>query len=117
MRMWTSCVVAGIASGWGFAAAACESPKMITIPDGKTSAQAQMVASQDEVKAYMAAMNNYIACVDDEATAKGADAPAEYKVLMDRRHNAAIAEMESVAAAFNDQVKAFKAANPAPAAK
>jgi hypothetical protein len=32
------------------------------------------------------------------------------------RHNAAVSEMEGVAAAFNEQIKAFRAANPAPAA-
>jgi hypothetical protein len=31
------------------------------------------------------------------------------------RHNTAVTEMETVAAAFNDQVKAYRAANPAPA--
>ena len=117
MRTWTSCVVVGIASCVSFAAAACETPKMPKIPEGKTSTQAQMVAGQDEVKTYMAAMNNYLACVDDEASAKGEDAPAEYKSLMVTRHNTAVTEMESVAGAFNDQVKAFKAANPAPASK
>jgi hypothetical protein len=30
------------------------------------------------------------------------------------RHNSAVAEMESVAGAFNDQRKAYLAANPAP---
>jgi hypothetical protein len=36
--------------------------------------------------------------------------------MMATRHNTAVSEMESVAAAFNDQVKAFKAANPTPPA-
>jgi hypothetical protein len=35
---------------------------------------------------------------------------------MVERHNTAVAEMEGVAAAFNDQLRAFRAANPAPAA-
>jgi hypothetical protein len=113
MRTWTSCVVVGIAACCGFAVEACEMPKMPQIPaDGKASTSEQMVAAQGQVKAYMAAMTDYLACVDDEASAKGQDAPAEYKTLMVTRHNTAVSEMESVAAAFNDQVKAFKAANP-----
>ena len=32
------------------------------------------------------------------------------------RHDTAVTEMETVAAAFNDQIKAYRAANPAPAA-
>lgn len=115
MRTWTSCLVLAIAACCGFAAQACEMPKMPKIPaDGKTSTSDQMVAAQGDVKAYIAAMNDYLACVDDEATGKGEDAPAEYKSLMVTRHNSAVEEMEKVAAAFNEQVKAFKAANPAP---
>jgi hypothetical protein len=65
----------------------------------------------------MAKMNDYLACIDNEASAKGEDAPEQFKALMVTRHNTAVAEMESVAAAFNDQVKAFKSANPTPASK
>jgi hypothetical protein len=104
--------VAGIASCCAFAAAACENPKMVTLPDGKTSTTDQMIAAQTVVKSYMAAMTEYLACIDDEASAKGEDAPSDYKALMVTRHNAAVAEMESVAAAFNDQLKAYKAAQP-----
>ena len=45
----------------------------------------------------MASMKEYLPCVDDEMSAKGDDAPAEYKSLMVSRHNAAVSEMESVA--------------------
>jgi hypothetical protein len=64
----------------------------------------------------MAAMTDYLACIDGEAAAKGEDAPEQFKAMMVTRHNTAVTEMETVAAAFNDQVKAFKAANPTPAA-
>ena len=76
-----------------------------------------LLAAQGQVKSYMAAMQNYLACIDKEMDAKGDDATAEYKSLMVNRHNSAVSEMESVAGAFNDQIKAFKAANPTPAKK
>jgi hypothetical protein len=87
---------------------------MVSIPDGKTATMEQLLAAQADVKTYMAAMEEYLACVDGELAAKGEEAPAEFKALMVTRHNTAVTEMESVAAAFNDQVKAYKAANPAP---
>ena len=108
----SSCLAVVLASG-AFAASACETPKMIALPDGKSTTMEQLLAAQGDVKTYMAAMNDYLACIDGEAEAKGADAPEQYQALMASRHNTAVAEMESVAAAFNDQVKAFKAANPA----
>lgn len=116
MRRAASWCLAVIAGGCGFAAAACENPAMVTIPDGKTATRDQLLAAQDAVKGYVAAMEAYIACVDEEATAKGEDAPAEYKALMIQRHNVAVTEMETVANAFNEQVKAFRAANPTPPA-
>jgi hypothetical protein len=116
MRLLTSSVVVAIASGYGLAAAACENPAAIAIPDGKASTMDQMLAAQAEVKAYQAAMTAFLACIDSELEAEGEQAPEDFKSLMVARHNAAVSEMEGVAAAFNEQIKAFRAANPAPAA-
>jgi hypothetical protein len=117
MRQLTLACLVAVASGCTFAAAACQNPAMVPMPDGKSSTLEQMVAAQGQVKAYMAAMQEFLSCVDNEASAKGENAPAEYKALMVNRHNTAVGEMEAVAAAFNEQLKAFKAANPAPATK
>lgn len=117
MRSLTSCCVTLLLGCCAFAASACENPTMVAIPDGKTSTMDQLLAAQGQVKSYMAAMQNYLACIDKEMDAKGDDATAEYKSLMVNRHNSAVSEMESVAGAFNDQIKAFKAANPTPAKK
>jgi hypothetical protein len=116
MKALTSCLVAAIACGYGVSAVACENPAAVAIPDGKTSTMDQMLAAQAEVKAYQAAMNEFLACIDSELAAQGEQAPEEFKSLMVSRHNAAVAEMEGVAAAFNDQIRAYRAANPAPAA-
>lgn len=116
MRALTSCCVVTIATGYAFAAAACENPKVVSIPDGKTATMEQLLAAQGEVKSYMAAMQTYLDCLNKELEAQGEEAPTEFKSLMVTRHNTGVTEMEGVAAAFNDQVKAYKAANPAPAA-
>jgi len=115
MRTLTCCSVAAVAGLFAFAASACENPALVAIPEGKTSTLEQMLAAQKEVKAYQTKMGEYLACIDAEADTQGEKAPNEYKALMVSRHNAAVAEMEGVAAAFNDQIKAYKAANPAPA--
>jgi hypothetical protein len=116
MRVLIFCLAAAIASGYGLAAAACENPAAVSIPEGKSSTMEQMLAAQVQVKAYQTAMNDFLACIDSELEAQGEQAPEEFKSLMVSRHNAAVAEMEGVAAAFNDQIKAYRAANPAPAA-
>jgi hypothetical protein len=95
-------------------ATACETPGVVVMPDGKASTKEQMLAARDQVKAYMKSMEAFMKCVDDEAAAKGDAAPPEYKDQMAARHNAAVSEMEAVAAAFNDQLHAYNAAHPAP---
>jgi hypothetical protein len=117
MKLLCSGLVAAIASGYAFVAAACENPAAVAMPDGKTSTMEQMLAAQAQVKAYQAAMNEFLACIDSELAAEGEKAPEEFKSLMVSRHNAAVSEMEGVAAAFNEQLKAYRAANPAPASR
>ena len=115
MRTLTCWSVAAVAGCFAFAAAACENPSLVSIPEGKASTLEQMLAAQAQVKAYQAKMNEYLACIDAEGDAQGEKAPNEFKALIVNRHNAAVSEMEGVAAAFNDQIKAYKAANPGPA--
>jgi hypothetical protein len=116
MRLLSSCMLTALASGYCFAAAACEAPSPVAMPDGSKSTRDQMLAAQAQVKAYQASMNEFIACIDSELDAQGEKAPDEFKSLMVSRHNAAVAEMEGVAASFNDQLRAFRAANPTPPA-
>jgi hypothetical protein len=116
MRFSTTSWLAALATCVAATASACETPAMIPIPDGGSATMEQLLAAQAQVKTYMAAMTDYLACIDNEAEGKGEDAPEQFKAMMVTRHNTAVTEMESVAAAFNDQVKAFKAANPTPAA-
>lgn len=92
-------------------ALACEYPPMISVPEGQTATMDEMLAAQSDVKGYMAAMEEYLACLNSELEAGGEDAPDTFQALMVQRHNGAVAEMESVAAAFNDQLSAFREAN------
>ncbi|MEO8464577.1 MAG: hypothetical protein ABI640_04495 [Gammaproteobacteria bacterium] len=112
LTCWSAVAVAGC---FAFGAAACENPAVVSIPDGKTSTYDQMIAGQGQVKAYQTKMTAYLACIDAESDSQGEKAPNEYKALMVNRHNAAVAEMEGIAAAFNTALKAYKAANPTPA--
>lgn len=92
-------------------ALACEMPSMVDVPDGATATEEQMVQARQAVTDYVASMDEYLACVDQEMAAEGDDAPEEYKALMTQRYNAAISEIETVAAAFNEQLRAYREAN------
>lgn len=95
-----------------FGAMACETPTVVSVPDGSAASMDQMMTAQQQVKEYVAAMEEYLGCINEELETAGEEAPEEYKSLMISRHNSAVSEMESIAAAFNEQVQAYKAANP-----
>jgi len=101
-----------MAFGAAASSLACDYPALIAVPDGQTSTMAEMVAAQGAINEYLTAMTGYLDCVNEEIDASGDDAPAEYKSIMYSRHNTAYAEMEAVAALFNDQIAAFYDANP-----
>jgi hypothetical protein len=92
--------------------AACEAPNAISIPDGETSTFEDMLAAQSSVKAYMAAMESYLACINEEVAAGGDDAPAEFKSALTDVHSTAVMELETLAAAFGRELQSFFRAYP-----
>jgi hypothetical protein len=56
--------------------AACEYPDEIAVPDGSQASMDEMLAAQQSVKSYMANMEDYLKCLDDESATLG-DAETE----------------------------------------
>lgn len=89
------------------------------IPDGTTATLQQMLASKKAVSDYNAATNAYLDCIKDEhqaaLAAAGPSITDDQKAKLDRmetlKHNAAVDQVTSLAARFNEQVRAFKAKN------
>lgn len=116
-RIRTGLLLAGLLSV-GVAAAECTYPKTPSnMPDGATATQEEMVTGMKAVKDYNASVTKYLECLEGEMNARveaaGADAPPEQieqiRAIHNKRHNAAVEELEAHAARFNEQVKAFKA--------
>ncbi len=86
-------------------------------PDGLTATEEEMLAGMQGVKEYNELVTAYLACLDKEMNerieAAGPDAPpdkiAQIKAIHDKRHDAAVEELEAYAARFNEQVRAYKA--------
>ena len=97
---------------------ACDYPSRVTVPDGATASKEQMIDGQRDVKAYVAAMETYLQCLLDEekqARSQLENLSAEDEQLredmLNKKYNAAVDEMETVAAQFNAEVRAYKDAN------
>ena len=99
----------------GIPALACDYPARAKIVNGATATKEEMIASQKSVKTYLAAMDEYLACIEEEEKAARAELvePDEQTLLereqmLARKHDAAVEEMEIIAAEFNEQVRAYK---------
>jgi hypothetical protein len=97
---------------------ACDYPQRADVPDGASATKEQMLAGQTAVKDYMAAMETYLSCIEQEekdTVASMTEITEEEKASRDealtKKYNAAVEEMELVAAQFNEQVRAYKAAS------
>jgi hypothetical protein len=115
MKVLASCLLISTSLFATAALANCDMPSLIaTIPDGATATEDELLSVQAAVQAYIAAMDDYIACENEELSANGDDPAADYLFLMSTRIETARNEVDAVATRFNDQVNAFRAARQPP---
>jgi len=95
---------------------ACDYPERVLIPNGNTATKEEMLQGQRDVKRYVTDMEAYLACiVEEEKQARNTIADLqpeqeqEREDLLNKKYNAAVDEMERVAAQFNAEVQAYKA--------
>lgn len=96
-------------------ASACDYPHRADVPDGNTATKEQMLDGQRSIKSYMAAMEEYLSCIEaaEQQTVAGGDGleePAKQQriEMFNKKYNAAVEEMNLIAAEFNVQVRAYK---------
>ena len=91
---------------------ACELPPLAAVPAAKDVAGKQKEILAD-VTRYHDAMTAYAECLKKELTAAGGnDAAPLTKTLLVNRYNAAVAEVQAVLKAFDDNVKPPRSAAP-----
>ncbi len=95
---------------------ACDYPQRVGVPDGATATKEQMIEGQRDIKDYITAMEEYLACIEkaeQETVAGIVEADEESKQqrigMFNKKYNAAVEEMNLVAEEFNVQVRAYKA--------
>lgn len=96
---------------------ACDYPQRASVPDGATATKEEMINGQRDVKSYMAAMEEYLSCIEaaEQETVAGNELDEDTKqqriAMFNKKYNAAVDEMNLVAAEFNIQVRAYKERN------
>ena len=99
-------------------ALACDYPQRVDVPNGATATKDDMIAGQKGVKTYIASMEEYLSCIEaNEAQAVlglgdvDEDTKRQREEMFNKKHNAAVEEMNLVAEEFNMQVRAYKDRN------
>ena len=94
---------------------ACDYPHRADVPDGNTATKEEMLNGQRGIKAYMSAMEEYLSCIEaaEQDTVAGVDdldgvARQQRIDMFNKKYNAAVEEMNLIAAEFNIQVRAYK---------
>lgn len=86
--------------------AECAPPAVPALPDARAVTLAEMVASQRQVREFVAAGEAYLAClteiIDDEKRS-----PALRNAAVEE-HNRMVVAMEQIAAGFNEQIRIFE---------
>jgi division protein CdvB (Snf7/Vps24/ESCRT-III family) len=95
---------------------ACDYPNRVLIPNGNSATKEEMIEGQRGVKTYVADMEIYLECIveEDKEARNSVDGitpedEQERDDLVNKRYNAAVDEMERVAAQFNAEVQAYRA--------
>ena len=105
---------------------ACDYPERPTLPDGSTAAKEDMIAAQTDVKAFLAAVDEYLLCIEqeekdaiealpeidesDEEAVASRDAEIKRRDdLLSKRFEAANEEKFLFGEQWNQQVRAYNA--------
>lgn len=86
----------------------CKYPRQPEIPNGRTSTEAELVAAQKKMKAYLAEGDDYIACIAKVEEGWGDEATEEQKAIIVLFNNKVVDDMQAVADLFNAVVRAYK---------
>lgn len=94
---------------------ACDYPERIKLPDGATASKEQMLDGQRGVKSFVADIEIYLDCiVEEEKAARAAiqdlqpEDEQQREDKLNKKYNAAVEEMERLAAQFNAEVRIYR---------
>ncbi len=95
---------------------ACEYPERPTLPDGSTASKEEMIAAQTAVKAFLASVDEYLDCIEQEEkdAIAALENPDEETIkrrdeLLSKRFDAANEEKFLFGEKWNQQVRAYNA--------
>ena len=93
----------------------CDYPSRVDMPNAMTATKEEMLAGQRDVKQFVATIEEYLDCiVTEEKLARSeideleAEDEQLREDLLNKKYNAAVDDMERVAAEFNAAVQSYR---------
>ncbi len=97
-------------------ALACDYPERVAVPNGTTATKEDMLEGQRGVKRFVAEIEVYLECIVEEEKISraaieeiSAEDEQQRDDMLNKKYNAAVDEMERLAAQFNVEVQAYRA--------
>jgi len=116
MKNLTKTVIAAILLTSPAIGSACEYPERPALPEGGTATKQEMIAAQTAVKAFLASIDEYLDCIEQEEkdAIAAMDNPDEETIerrdeLLSKRFDAANEEKFLFGEQWNQQVRAYNA--------
>jgi hypothetical protein len=98
----------------GSPAIACDYPERPGIPDGATTSKDELLAAKDAVQSFIAAVDDYLTCLENEEKMAVAalDSPSKEELqrrdeMINKKFDAANEEKVLVGEQFNQQIRAY----------
>jgi len=95
-------------------ALACDYPDRPSMPDGSTASKDELLAAKADVQAYVAAVDEYLTCIETEEndTVAAMDNPSQEDLqrrneMINKKFDAANEEKALVGEQFNQQIRAY----------
>ena len=95
-------------------ALACDYPERPQMPDGSTASKDELLAAKTNVQAYVAAVDEYLTCVEtaEKAAIEELNNPSNEELkrrddMMGKKFDAANEEKALVGEQFNQQIRAY----------
>jgi hypothetical protein len=97
-------------------AIACDYPERPVIPDGSTAGKEELLAAKDAIQQYMADVDVYLQCIENEEKAAAAelDNPSPEEIqrreeMLNKKFDAANEEKALLGEQFNQQIRLYNA--------
>ena len=112
-RYWVASVAGFLIGAQAWSAdldlSACAFPDAPDLPDASSASMDDIIAAGGAVREYQAALEEQLACLDGKRDGLGEEITSDQRTMINSFYNSGVDTLNSVAGAYNDAVRAYKA--------